>query len=119
MFAKEVLLDNGGADVVVSDGKYECCAFSYPCQIQEGEEISSPLIVFDTGNVIKSTAFDVSIHPQKTLSKYNYWVVARVINLNSGEISVGGLRMVLNANILPGDIREDEMIEFAAIRIDL
>lgn len=119
MFAKEVLLDSGGADVVVSDGKYECCAFSYPCQIQEGEEISSPLIVFETGNVIKSTASEVSIQPQKTLSKYNYWIVARVVNVNSGEISVGGLRMLLNANILPGDIREDEMIELAAVRIDL
>jgi hypothetical protein len=119
MFAKEVLLYDGGGDVVVSDGKYECCAFSYPCQIQEGEEISSPLIIFDTGNVIKSTASEVSLQPQKSLSKYNYWIVARVINVNNGEIGVGGMRMALNANILPGDIREDEMIEFAAVRIDL
>jgi hypothetical protein len=119
MFAKEVLLENGGADVVVSDGKYECYAFSYPCQIQEGEEISSPLIVFETGNVIKSTASEVSIQPQKSLSKYNYWIVARVVDVTSGEIRVGGLRMVLNTNTLPGDIREDEMIELAAVRIDL
>ncbi len=119
MFAKAVLLNNGGADVVVSDGKYECYAFSYPCQIQEGEAIGSPLIVFEMGNIIKSTASEVSIQPQKSLSKYNYWIVARVVNVNSGEISVGRLHMVLNANILPGDIREDEMIEFAAVRIDL
>ena len=119
MFAKDVLLENDGCRVIVSDGEYECCVFSYPCQIQRGEEINNPLIIFETGNIIKSTAFEASIHPQKSLSKYNHWVVARVVNVDSGEISVGGLHMMLNANMLPGEIRKNEIIEFAAERIDL
>lgn len=119
MFAKEVFLDNGGADLIVSDGKHECCVFSYPCLIQKGEQISCPLIIFVTGNIIKSTASEVSIQPQKSLSKYNYWIVAKVVDVDSGEISVGNLRMILNADMLPGDIRTNEIIEFAAERIDL
>ncbi|RUT02287.1 hypothetical protein DSM107010_63260 [Chroococcidiopsis cubana SAG 39.79] len=46
-------------------------------------------------------------------------MVARVINAYSGEISVGNLRMMLNADMLPGDIRANEIIEFAAERIEL
>jgi hypothetical protein len=92
-------LDNGACDVIVSDGKHECWVFSYPCQIQKGEEISCPLVIFETGNIIKSTTSAVSIQPQKSLSKYNYWIVARVVDVDTGEISVGNLRMMLNADI--------------------
>ncbi|MBD2306354.1 hypothetical protein H6G17_12620 [Chroococcidiopsis sp. FACHB-1243] len=119
MFAKEVFLDNGGADVIVSDGKNECCTFFYPCQIQKGEEIISPLVIFETGTIVKSTASEVSIRHQNFLSKYNYWIIARVVDVDNGEISVGNLRMILNADMLPGDIRTDDIIEFAAERIDL
>lgn len=119
MFVKEVFLKNGGADVIVSDGEHECRVFSYPCQVQEGEEISQSLIVFETGNIIKSATSKVSIQSQKSLSEYNYWIVARVVDVNDGEVSVGNLRMVLGAGRLPGDIRVNEVVEFAAERIDL
>lgn len=119
MFAKEVFPNNDGADVLVSDGEHECCVFCYPCQIKKGEKVICPLIIFETGNIVKSISSKTSIQSQKSLSKYNYWVVAKVADVDSGEIRVGSLRMMLNAQGLPGDIRANEMIEFAAHRIDL
>ncbi|ELR96664.1 hypothetical protein GLO73106DRAFT_00004600 [Gloeocapsa sp. PCC 73106] len=40
-------------------------------------------------------------------------------NVDIGEVSVGNLQMMLHAWALPGDIRANDIIEFAAERIDL
>jgi hypothetical protein len=118
MFVKEVISGEGGADILVSDGEHECYVFSYPYQIQKGQEINTPLEILDTHNIIKSKNLEVSITHQRSLSKYNYWIVARVVSVESGEISVGNLRMMLN-NQLPGDVQLNDIIEFAAERINL
>jgi uncharacterized protein YpiB (UPF0302 family) len=118
MFVKEVNFGEDGADILVSDGEHECYVFSYASQIQKGQKINTPLEILDTHNISKSKNLEVSITHQRSLSKYNYWIVARVVSVESGEISVGNLRMMLN-NQLPGDVQANDIIEFAAERIDL
>jgi hypothetical protein len=118
MFVKEVIFGEDGSEILVSDGEHECYVFSYASQIQKEQEINEPLEILDTHNIIKSKNLEVSITHQKSLSKYNYWIVARVVSVESGEISVGNLHMMLN-NQLSGDVQINDIIEFAAERIDL
>lgn len=102
--------------IVLFDGEHRCIAFCHPCNLLVGADISTPLLLFEHGNVQQSAESKCRIEHQASLGPFSQWFVARVENRKPGLVSVGNFRFV--GVVLPGDLKEGALVEFAAERVD-
>ena len=105
------------AEVVISDGKYECLAFSHPCRLRVGDEVLDPLHSFEEGLVYRVNDKETTIVRTKSTRYWAHEIVALVIDAKSKLVKVGNIRIVLGS--LPGDIVNGDLVEFCSDRLDV
>ncbi len=105
------------AIVTVTDGRYTCWAFCWPCDAKGGERVAEPLALFEESNLMLSTEVDPRLERVND-TELRHRGVGRVSNVERGLVKVGGLVFEVGG-WLPGGIGLDDMIEFECARIDL
>ena len=105
------------AEVVVSDGRFSCRAFSQPCSLLVGQVLQEPLHVFGAKKIMISTAGECGFELQVN-GGLAQKIIAVLQDLQSRRLSVGGIELVLD-DYVPGGIQTGDMIEFECARIDV
>ncbi|MBS9426473.1 hypothetical protein [Photorhabdus caribbeanensis] len=104
------------AILFITDGQYECIAFSHPCNYNEGDYINSPLFAITVKGIQKEKQ-----HPQGIIKNQNdtfsQFVIAELLDRNSNLVKVGNIVIELDEPI-PNDISSGEIISFGCGRID-
>tara|TARA_R110000868_G_scaffold368973_1_gene632213 strand:- start:966 stop:1331 length:366 start_codon:yes stop_codon:yes gene_type:complete len=105
------------AELIISDGKYECVAFSQPCDVREGDDLKEPLHAFMVNNLMISRESSCSIMPLQP-NKLAQQCIAEVVDAENGLVKVGNIEIALEGKAppraLPGDL-----VEFSCARLDL
>jgi hypothetical protein len=105
------------AEVTISDGHYECICFCHPCLLSLGEVISSPLIAFDTEQVIKIDDKAIpSITNTKNISEYA--ITGRLVGLKPNIVEIGNIVIDIG-NYIPKDLHIGNLISFRCSRLDI
>jgi hypothetical protein len=117
MLVERIEAADGEAEVIVTDGQHHCLAYCHSCELSAGESIPGRLHVLEHGNICVSRETKCGISRQSRLGHFNQWFVARVEDRVSGLVSVG--KLCLDGLRLPGDIKNGELVEFAATRVDI
>lgn len=104
------------AQLVISDGKNECLAFSHPCNFKEGEVFSGILSSFITKNLMIAPYRQTSI---KMMSEDNFehQCIAEVVNSQENLVRIGDIFISLDQP-LPKDIKDGDIVEFLCMRLD-
>lgn len=105
------------AEVIISDGKFTCRAFSHPCHIEPGAELIRPLQLLDEAGLMLTDITEPKIEAI-TASGLAHRGVALVMDAEQQLFAVGGLHLQI-AGSLPGGISSGDMIEFECARIDI
>lgn len=104
------------ADLYITDGEYECIAFSQPCAYHEGQILRYPLLAFVTKNLMLS--YEDKVQFIKTLdSPLSYRCIAEVVDEANRLVKIGKFYLYLDANIPIGCSR-GKIVEFDCGRID-
>lgn len=105
------------AELVVSDGKYECIAFSQPCDVREGDNLKEPLHAFIVDNLMVARQKDCNISLIKAEGLAQH-CVAEVVDAEDGLVKIGNIEIILEGKAPPGVIPGD-LVEFTCARLDL
>ena len=117
MLVERIEAVDGEAEVVVTDGQYQCLAYCHPCELSVGDSIRGRLHIFEHGNICASKKTSCSITRQRRTGYFDQWFVARVEDRATGIVRVG--RLCFDGLRFPGDIKNGELVEFAAARVDI
>lgn len=109
--------DSDEASAIVSDGTYECLAFSHPCHHGVGDEIKEPLHSLDEPSVVRVEQQEVKLRQQSGTDNWNHELIGQVLDKDKNLIQVGQLKIVLNS--LPGDIANGDFVECCSSRLDI
>ena len=105
------------AELVISDCKYECIAFSQPCKIKEGDHLVEPLHAFMVSDLMISREENcgaIIIYPDG-LGQH---CVAEVMDSAGGLVKIGNIEIILEERAPPGALTGD-LIEFNCARLDI
>jgi len=105
------------AEVLVSDGRYKCEAYSQPCNVKVGDLLDDRLHLFGIRDAMLTEASELEIRkldPDGLAQR----VVARVSDAQEGYLTVGALHFAAD-DLLPGGIGEGDIITLECARIDL
>lgn len=95
------------AEVELSDGEFICVAFSHPCSVKIGDQISEPLHIFSMKSATRCQDFAElwigNIQGQGLSRK----VIARVLDVSEQVITVGKITMIID-DYLPGGITQHQ-----------
>lgn len=105
------------AELLVSDGKYECIAFSQPCDVKEGDHLKEPLHAFMVDNLMVSREKNcgVSLIRPEGLAHH---CVAEVVDAENGLVKIGEIEITLEERAPPGAMPRD-LVEFNCARLDV
>ena len=105
------------AELLISDGKYRCIAFSHPCDVHEGDDLKEPLHAFIIQDLMISREKNCSI----SLIKPNglaQQCIAEVVDAENGLVKIGNIKITLEEKAPYGAIPGD-LIEFTCARLDV
>jgi hypothetical protein len=105
------------AELVVSDGTYECLTFCHPCNLSEGQKIQNPLYAFMTENLMLSYKEEHSIKQLKP-EMFGHFCIAQVMDRAKNLVTVGGLSIIVDED-LPIGCDNDTFVEFSCGRLDV
>lgn len=105
------------AELVVSDGSYCLLCFSCPCEYAVGDELRGPLECLDAQDicVAEENVFNVVKGP----FPYSYTLCGRICDISKGIVCVGKLKLHIEQNRIPKDIRSGQYVWFSTSRIDI
>lgn len=107
----------GGADVCLTDGTFDCYCFAWPYYGKIGDVYDNPdLITWLTTDDIVSSDVEQSI--LKHLGGWDHFVVGKLVNKENAIVQVGEFLFELE-NSIPNDVQEGEYVEFQAHRPDI
>lgn len=105
------------AELVISDGNFECIAFSQPCHYQVGDHINDPLEAFITEDVMISFENNVGFKKNDNNS-FSYTCHATIVNVESSLVKIGNIYIILD-NKLPNGCIEGNIVDFNCNRLDI
>lgn len=105
------------AEVIITDGVYELKCFSQPMNYDINHIIEEPLYCYNVRNVVK--AWETEFSAVKLTEYFAYNITAQVVDKEIGLIKLGDMKLQVEKNILPGDIKNNDYISFYCQRIDL
>jgi len=106
------------ATVTVTDGKYVCRCFCWPCSVEVGDEITEPLSLFNVSDLMLTEEREVWLETLDTRSRFEHRGVARVENRENQLLAIGGLQLTADG-FFPGGIEAGDLVEFRCGRIDV
>src|SRR5262249_165257 len=82
-------------ELIISNGKYNCVAFSHPCEVSEGEIIKEPLHAFMLKDLMISNGqnYLIAIIRAGSLAQK---CVAKVIDRNESLVQIGNINILLD-----------------------
>jgi hypothetical protein len=103
------------AELLISDGHYECVAYSCPCKMKEGEILYEPLHAFMVKDLMVSFQNHCSISLLQ-LNRLSHHCVAEVVDSENGIVRVGKIKIDLDERI---PITQGDLVEFNCLRLDV
>lgn len=104
------------AELLITDGQYECLAFSHPCNFNEGDELQDALRAFMTENLMLSYEDEVGIYRNSNKTRFHK-CVAEVVDEENELVKIGGIYLFLDEK-LPIGCSKGKLVEFNCTRID-
>jgi hypothetical protein len=105
------------AEVVISDGKFQCVAFAHPCDVNEEDLLKEPLHAFMLKDLMISNTKDYCLRHTQAQS-LSHECIAEVVDVKKTLVRVGKIYIILD-EILPTGIEEGDFVEFVCMRFDL
>ena len=105
------------AEVVISDNNYELLCFSHPFTKNVGEKLEEPISCLNVEDVFK--AFKEEVYVVKYENYFSYSIRGLLYNKKDKIVLVGDIKLSLEDEYIPNDLREGEYIEFKVSRLDL
>jgi hypothetical protein len=105
------------AILFIGNDRFECAAFSQPCNLTAGDSLTEPLLAMSVKGVIKQPE-SVELAIRRQGESFAHDVVARVTNPQARIVSVGSIEIELDEP-LPGDISLEDVIQFSCRRLDV
>jgi len=107
------------AELIVSDGTYECLAFSQPFNMQLNENLMEPLHAMDVDNLMKVINQGERESIERVSESYfSHHCVAKILSREQSLVSVGEIIIQLE-NLIPGWAKEGDLVEFNCSRLDI
>lgn len=104
------------AELLITDGQYECLVFSHPCNFNVGDELQDALRAFITEDLMLSYEDKVGIY-KNSGNTLSYKCVAEVVNEENDLVKIGGIYLFLDEK-LPSSCSKGKLVEFHCCRID-
>ncbi len=101
------------ADILVKDDDYELLCY---CTSNMSDLRDISLKTFLSKNIVKSKVNNEKI--TKLENYYAYKLCCKVINCEKQVVALGKIKIYLDSS-LPGDIKNDDFVEFEAMRLDV
>ena len=104
------------SEVLLTDGYFECLAFSSPTTVRIGDEVREPLHLFGLRSVMLSEGLELGIaqpsegHPRR--------LVATVVTLDPLTVGVGRFRFEIDDYAF-GGIQVGDIVQIECGRMDL
>ncbi len=120
MFVKEIEWINEEyreAVIVVSDSVNEVRCFADQFKNQLFDELSETLECIDVKNIYLNCEKKTFI--EELDSDFEYHIGGVLYSKEEGIICVGKLRFHIYADLIPGDIYDNDYIEFITMRVDI
>lgn len=105
------------ADLIVSDGKFECLVFCHPSNYSKNDIITTPLYANLNQDFMLSRSIDVGFEKLHTFY-FGYKIVAEVVDNKDGIVCVGNILIDVGMQI-PGWAKKGDIVEFSCSRLDL
>jgi hypothetical protein len=106
------------AELIVSDGKFECLVFSHPCHVQLNQILDEPLQVLTIKNLMLVKDPNENERIVKIEESYfSHYCVARVKDMENSIVSVGGI--LIEFSQIPSWAKEGDLVEFTCSRFDI
>ena len=105
------------ACVVITDGHFECVAFSHPCKLSVNDKVNEPLHSFEEAAVYRTKQKITSARKHDGEDNWSHDLVCQVVNKAQNLVKVGEIQIILNS--LPGDILDGDFVECSPSRLDL
>lgn len=105
------------AELLISDGSYECIAFSQPCEIREGDVLDEPLHAFIVTDIMISTKSngDILLINQNGLQQH---CTAQIMSIEFGLVKIGNISIIIE-EVMPLGVYQGDFIEFNCARLDV
>lgn len=106
------------ADLILSDGHQIVVCYSYPCKYKIGDSIDGNILYcHDPIYIYKCDEEECTI---KCINRpYSFKIIGRLIDKKKGIIKCNKYHFEIDDILIPKDIKENNMIEFACEKIDL
>lgn len=114
---KSLSADGQVADLIVSDGTYECLAFSCPFKLSEGQIITKPLSAHWTENLMLADEKAYLIKQRKP-GMFAHDCVAQVVDRSEDLVKVGTVLITLDER-LPVGCDDGTFVQFSCGRLDV
>ena len=98
----------------LSDGQFNCFAFTYPCTAQVNDWLKEPLSAFDCTHIVRVTPGKVGFLENE--KPFGYFVIGIVDSVEESIIRVGHFSIEIDD--LPGDIIVGDWVSFCCGRLD-
>ncbi|WP_435269767.1 hypothetical protein [Shinella sp. BE166] len=105
------------AEVIVSDGRYRCEAYSYLCKVKVGDSLDDRLHLFGIHYAMLAEPTELAIR-KIAAEGLTQQVVGRVTDAQKGYLAVGDIHFIAD-DPLPGGIDVGDIIALECARIDL
>ena len=102
------------AEVSVSDGSWECKAYSMPCSCSVGDYLKDPLFCLGATSVVKAVPSEPKL--SKLQDKSRYEIVGQIVDHSNSVVCVGTLRFNVDQPF-PGDLKLGDWVQFTVDRI--
>lgn len=105
------------AELIVTDGAYECLVFCQPCYYKIGDTVEDVLHAFIVKDLVLSNKDTFHVR-RNSVHGFSQSIVAKVIDNRSNTVAVGKIKIELPSSI-PFPVNEGQFVEFKCLRLDL
>lgn len=105
------------AEVTLTDGKFELICFSQPFNYDLNDFIKTYVYCYETNNVLIEDVREFEVN--KLNSTFAYKLAGELINKEECVVAIGDIRIIIEKDKLPGDVKVGDYISFNCKRIDI
>ncbi len=107
------------AELVLSDGTFQCLAFSHPCNVVQGQMLSEPLHAMDVKNLMIVIDENLNENIVKIDDCYfSHYCIAKVRDMKNSIVTIGDISIKIEG-FIPRWAEEGDLIEFKCGRLDI
>ncbi|QLG92880.1 hypothetical protein HZF02_13270 [Pseudomonas yamanorum] len=105
------------AELTIGDDDVECMAFSHPCYMRVGDCLREPLFAISIRDVTRAE-LSSQLFIRRQNNGFVHEIMAEVVDIKRRLVVVDPISIELD-DVLPGDIRVGDVIQFSCGRLDV